>query len=120
MWILALGAILFLIGGIGAIVGRDVPNIIATFSISGTLAVLFAFIWREGGKANSFLAWLFGNSEEISNYSATYQGYPMLWTTEVTHFQASISALVITAKVPSRYLVVGHHNTFVLGLPLAE
>lgn len=115
MWITGLAALLFLIGGIIAGVEGDSLNMIVAWAISAGLAMVAIYFFLQNARSNRFLNVLVDNIREVEMGVATYEGATISLETEITQFQACISALIISTRNPSRYLIVGHNHIFVIG-----
>ena len=116
MWIMGLAALLFLLGGIFAGVDGDLANMVVAFAISAGLVTTAVYFFLQQAMSNVFLSGLVENIREVEMGTATYEDTTISLETETTQFQACISALIVTTRNPSRYLIVGHHRIFVTGL----
>lgn len=113
MWIALICAILFAAGGIYNLVGPG-PNYVEAaggLGFAAALAGVFLFSRREERRSEGFLTWLLQNADAIERGDAKYGGAPIRKTTRVTQYQAALSFLIVSLKLPSAYYI-GEQDRF--------
>jgi hypothetical protein len=95
-------------------------NIFANGLISGNAAAdvllssacfwLFSFMKQEQHQIGEFHEWLVRNATALRSGKVPYRTVQLDMDSEVTHFQAAFSFLVVTFTVRSRPYVVGHDD----------
>jgi hypothetical protein len=105
-------AILFLAGALYNFARPD-PNFTeggVGLGISLALGGTYFFTRKQTRANEEFLYWLVHNESGIYSHDAVYEGMSIGPDTEIAHFQAALSFLLISIKVPSRYHVVGQES----------
>ena len=68
---------------------------------------IFRFSHAAQQKDEQFLAWLLANAREIHGSGALYDSVVITPDTVLTRYQAALSFLIVSFKVPSRFYVEG-------------
>src|SRR3989338_2986177 len=84
--------------------------------ISALLFGLFFFIQNEERKTLEFLNWLFKNEPLLDQETLLYNGQRILKTSELVQFEATLSFLVFSTKISSRFYLKSPHNLLPVGL----
>ena len=106
-------AALFLLGALYNLFGPE-PNITegtAGIAISLALGGVYLFRRQQLSLNILFLAWLHENAFAVKSGGAVYDGILVTAETEITQYQIALSALLVSAKSPSRFYFVGHEPT---------
>lgn len=109
MWIALIVGILFLGGRASNLFGSE-PNFAdasAGLGISAVLLGVFLFARAARLKDAELLQWVVTNAPEIRNGGARYGETLITPATVLTRYQAALSFLVVTFKIPSRYYIEG-------------
>ncbi len=86
------------------------------FEIAAVIGVI-SFTLRKGmTKSGEFLAWVNENIGSIKNGTAMYRGRHITLDTEITQFQACISLLLFSTRLPSGFYIKGQDNSLAAGL----
>jgi len=85
-------------------------------AISTLLFGLFLFVRNEERKTFEFLNWLFKNEQLLNQETLLYNGQRILKTSEIVQFEATLSFLVFSTKISSRFYLKSPHNLLFIGL----
>ena len=113
MWVALVVGLLFLAGAAYNIFGPE-PNLAEALvgtAIAAVLIGLFFFLQSARGRDAEFLEWLTNNAGAIEQGGARYRDVLITPATVLTRYQAALSFLIVTFKVPSRLYVVDHDAT---------
>lgn len=105
MKLLLLFSILFFGGACYNILNGDYSEAVAGIIFAGVLFGLYWYFRGEKKKAEEFVKWVFANRNQISTNGLDYNGYSVDNETELVQYQACISFLIFTVKVPSRFFI---------------
>lgn len=92
----------------------DIVESIGGFVISFILFTVYFVNVREKKRSQEFLNWITNNEVDIYDRRALYKGIKIEPDTEIVQFQLCMSFLIMTFKIPSRYYVKGHYNTYLV------
>ncbi len=85
----------------------DVTEGIAGLVIAASLIGLW-WLTREQDRLNrEFVAWLSDNAAAIASGGSRYKETLITGKTEITQYQVALSFLIVSIKVPSRFLIAG-------------
>jgi hypothetical protein len=102
MWILILVALLSLIGSLFQ-PGGIILSVLCT--------ALYFFFRSQARKREDFLLWLFENIEMINSGQGNYQGITIKPDTKITYYQVSLSFMIVSMKVSSKFFFIGHDDS---------
>lgn len=111
MIILLIGVILFLYGAILNIINGNMGEAVVGLIIAGTMFGLYQFFKIERKKANNFISWILSNRQEIEAGGASFNGSRITLDTEITQYQACLSFLIASFKLPSKFFIKGYEPT---------
>ena len=90
---------------------RNLEEAAAGYAIALCLFAIWRLLGRSHRQTNEFITWLFENRDAIKAGTAEYNGLPIDEQTELTQYQLTLSVVVVTITVPSRFYVVGQEPT---------
>lgn len=84
---------------------------VAGLAIASLLVGLWLFLLKQDKLNGNFLDWLSKNAITIMSGGSLYNDVLITSEMQITQYQAALSFLVITVKVPSRFHIVGHESS---------
>jgi hypothetical protein len=84
---------------------------VAGLAIASLLVGLRLFLLKQDRLNRHFLGWLFENAAAIMSGGSLYDGVIITSQTEISQYQAALSFLIITIKVPSRFHIVDRESS---------
>lgn len=112
--------ILFFIGAIYNLVYTGNTLEATVGLLIGLLTEIIYFIKIRGDKENErFINWLIENQKDILKGYAEYNGKKMDVNMELVQFQACLSFLFVSFRMPSRFYIKGYHKTKIIGIAYA-
>jgi len=105
MWGALILGLLFLAGAVFNVFFRpepDLANASVGLGIFVCLLAVFMFLRVAERKNEEFLAWILANARAIQAGGARFGAALVTPTTVLTRYQAALSFLIVTFKIPSR------------------
>ena len=101
--------ILFFAGALYNLFGPepDLAEASAGLTIAAVLIGVFRFSYAAKQKDEQFLSWLLTNAREIYDGGVSYGSVLITPATVLTRYQAALSFLIVSFKVPSRSYIEG-------------
>ena len=113
MWVALVVGLLFLAGAAYNLFGPDhnQSEALAGAAIGALLIGVFFFIKSERRRDDTFLEWLVSNAAVIEKGGARYGHLTITSATVLTRYDAALSFLLVSFKIPSRFYVVDQDAT---------
>lgn len=108
-WILLVVAALFVVGFIANVITDDVrldDTLFQAIAIAVSLAA-YAFLRRQQRRREELERFLADNVEQIRAATATFEGVPVTYATQLDVYEIVMSFLIITVRYPTRPVLVG-------------
>ena len=118
MWAALIVGLLFLAGAVYNLFGPapDHVEAVGGLGIAAALIGLFFFIKNHRDETQAFDEWLAKNAQAIEQGGARYRGVLITTATVLTRYQAALSFLIVTFKIPTRPYIVGRDSTGTIAL----
>ena len=102
----------------GVAIGRSLldPNMLANLAIALILGGVSVYFVRSRRAETKFIAWLTANADAIRGGEASYRGIGITPTTELRVYEATVSLVVVSMKLPSRHFVAGRESSWLAAL----
>lgn len=84
------------------------------------LAIIFFIVYfyfrQQAKKSEQFLRWVYENQDKLLEGEESFNGIRINLDTEVTRFEACLSFMIFSTKIPSSFLIRDFHFTFLVSL----
>ncbi|MBI4197752.1 MAG: hypothetical protein HY533_01415 [Chloroflexi bacterium] len=94
----------------------DTANGVGGLAYAVLLVGLWLFFRKLDRRNRKFLIWLSGNASAIRSGGSPYGSTTVTTETEITQYQAALSFVLITVKIPSGFYVVGQDSSRAIAL----
>lgn len=117
-WLALIAGLVFTASGLKALFAYDAGTAVLSrpvlLGISVLCALVFLFLFARAAQSarevSHFEQWLQANAPKIMAGGATYNGRKVTPDTEVKRFLLTVSVVIMTFKIPSRYYFATRDN----------
>lgn len=117
-WLALIAGLVFTASGLKALLAYDAATAVVSrpvlLGVSALCALVFFFLFARAGQStrevSHFEQWLQANAQKTMAGGATYNGRKVTPDTEVKRFLLTVSVVIMTFKIPSRYYFATRDN----------